>query len=300
MSDEDSFIPAKVWFFGGAFVFLLVMFFMLWPFVSVAPYERGVITRFGQIVRTSEPGLNFKWPFVEGYHDYRVDIQSLVVDHVETYTIDNQKLVANLNVNFRIPADGVTNIYTNVPDYEMRLQTMVIDRFKNALGKLNVVQVTQKRSDITLDINTTLKEEAKRLYGLEIVDFQITNIQYTHEFEAATEQAMTAKARVEQNEQEKRQAEVVADKVRIEATGRANAQIAAAHGEAESRLAIAKAEAEAIRVQGLAKAEAMTAQSKAIQSSPELVEMKKAEQWDGKLPQQMLGGAIPLMNINPK
>lgn len=287
----------RVKYLAGLVVIGLALLFAFWPFVSVAPYERGVITRFGKIVRTSEPGLNFKLPFVERYHDFRIDIQSLAVEGVDTYTIDNQKLVAKLNVNFRIPADGVGNIYTNVPDYEARLKTMVIDRFKNALGKLNVVQVTQKRSDITADINNTIKADAERLYGLEIVDFQITNIDYTFEFEKATEQAMTAKARVEQNEQEKRQAEVVAEKVKIEAAGQANAKIEQARGEAESKLTIAKAEAEAIRLQGLAKAEALNAQAKAIEAAPQLVEMKKAEQWNGQLPQQMLGGTIPLMNI---
>lgn len=276
-------------------VLVLVFSRVLMPFTTIAEYERGVITRMGAISRTTDAGLNFKWPLIENVHVYPVNIQSLTIDNVQTYTVDNQQLTANLVVNYKIPVDGVENIYKNVPDYEARVRSLVVDRFKNALGKLNVVDVTSKRSEITMAIFNTVKEESRRLFGIDVVDLQTSNIDYTDEFERATEQAMTAKAGVERREQEKRQALVEAEKAKIEADGKANAQISAARGEAESKLAIAKANAEAIRLEGLAKAEALKAQSTVV--TQELVDMKKAEQWNGQLPSQMLGGTVPFMQI---
>lgn len=280
---------------GGLLLVTALVIWILAPFTTIAEYERGVITRLGAISRTADAGLNFKWPLIESVKVYPVNIQSLTVDNVQTYTIDNQLLTAKLVVNYKIPADGVENIYRNVPDYEVRLQTLVVDRFKNALGKLNVVDVTSKRADVTMAIFNTVKEESKRLFGIDIVDLQTANIDYTDEFERATEQAMTAKAGVERREQEKRQALVEAEKVKIEADGKANAQIAAARGEAESKLAIAKSNAEAIKLEGLARAEALKAQGSVV--TQELVDMKKAEQWNGQLPAQMLGGTVPFMQI---
>lgn len=280
----------------GIAVAALIVLYQARPFTTVAEYERGVVTRFGSIVRTAEPGFNFRIPVIEAVHIFPVNIQSLVVDNVQTYTIDNQQLTARININFSIPPDGVVNIYKNVPDYQVRLQTMVIDRFKNALGKLNVVDVTKNRADIAASIFNNIKDESQRLYGLTVVDLQIINIDYTNEFEQATERAMTAKAVVEQREQEKRQAEVEAAKAAIIAKGEANAKIEAAKGEAEAKLAIARANAESIRMEGLARAEALKAQSSVV--TKELVDMKKAEQWNGQLPAQMLGGTIPLMQID--
>jgi modulator of FtsH protease HflK len=44
-------------------VIALVAIIVLWgAFYQVAPDEMGVILRFGKFVRTSEPGLHFKWP----------------------------------------------------------------------------------------------------------------------------------------------------------------------------------------------------------------------------------------------
>jgi membrane protease subunit HflK len=45
----------------GAIVLIAVI--VLWgAFYQIAPDEMGVILRFGKFVRTSEPGLHFKWP----------------------------------------------------------------------------------------------------------------------------------------------------------------------------------------------------------------------------------------------
>lgn len=290
---EDNTIKYVI--YGVSAVALLIGIYVMTPFVTIAEYERGVITRLGAVSRTADAGLNFKIPMIESVRVYPVNIQSLVIENVQTYTIDNQQLTAKLNVNYKIPADGVENIYRNVPDYESRLQSLVIDRFKNTLGKLNVIDVTSKRADVTMQVFNTVRDEAQRLFGILVVDVQTVNIDYTDGFEQATEQAMTAKAGVERREQEKRQAQVEAERAQIEATGKANAQIASAKGEAESKLAIAKANAEAIRLEGLARAEALKAQGMVV--TTELVEMKKAEQWNGQLPAQMLGGTIPLMQI---
>jgi len=51
----------KAWIKIGAIA--LVAIIVLWgAFYQVAPDEMGVILRFGKFVRTSEPGLHFKWP----------------------------------------------------------------------------------------------------------------------------------------------------------------------------------------------------------------------------------------------
>ena len=60
----------------------------------------------------------------------------------------------------------------------------------------------------------------------------------------------------------------------------------------------ATAEAKAIQLKGEAQAMAMRAQAEALARNPVLVEMKKAEAWDGKLPQQLLSGITPFMQFS--
>ncbi|MGH8068314.1 MAG: protease modulator HflK, partial [Candidatus Entotheonellia bacterium] len=43
---------------------LVVALILLWSsWFTVQPEETGVVQRFGQVVRTAEPGLHFKWPY---------------------------------------------------------------------------------------------------------------------------------------------------------------------------------------------------------------------------------------------
>ena len=65
------------------------------------------------------------------------------------------------------------------------------------------------------------------------------------------------------------------------------------------RLVIAQAEAKAIQLRGEAQAAAMRAQADALARNPVLVEMKKAENWDGTLPQQLLSSIVPFMQFTP-
>lgn len=71
-----------------------------------------------------------------------------------------------------------------------------------------------------------------------------------------------------------------------QAKAEAQKAIETASGEAQSTLIKAKAEADAIRLR-----------ADALKQNQELVQLTLAERWDGKLPTQMLGNAVPLLNI---
>src|SRR5918994_6575191 len=47
----------------GLVAVVVVLIFLWSSWFTVQPEETGVVQRFGQVVRTAEPGLHFKWPF---------------------------------------------------------------------------------------------------------------------------------------------------------------------------------------------------------------------------------------------
>lgn len=146
-------------------------------------------------------------------------------------------------------------------------------------------------------IGTVLKGDVRSL-GVEVTDFQLTDLEYTKSFRSAVEQAAAAKAMVETREQEKQQEIRTAEKVKIIAEGQANAAREKAKGEADAKLLVAQAEAKAIKLKGEAEADAIRAQADALVRNPQMVELRKAERWDGKLPQQLLSGITPFMQFN--
>jgi regulator of protease activity HflC (stomatin/prohibitin superfamily) len=200
-------------------------------------------------------------------------------------------------VQYRLHADKVAFIYENVQDLEGRLFQIAEDRLKAEMGKVNTSHVAEHRGQIRDGIKKVL-QEATRTLGVDVVDFQLNNIEYDKTFKTAVQQAAAARATVETKEQERMQAIKVAERVKIAAEGEANAAREKAKGEADAIDVKAKAEARAIQIKGEAQATAMKAQATALSANPVLVEMKKAEVWDGKLPTAIYAGApIPFMAV---
>jgi regulator of protease activity HflC (stomatin/prohibitin superfamily) len=155
------------------------------------------------------------------------------------------------------------------------------------MGKINVAHVAEKRGQLRDAIQNVITREAIDKYGITIVDFQLTNLEYTKTFKAAVEAAAAAKATVETREQERLQAEKTAERQRIEAKGKADAY-----------LFEREAEAKGIKLKGEAEAAAIKAQADALAANQQLVELRKAERWDGQLPKQIYAGApIPFMDV---
>jgi regulator of protease activity HflC (stomatin/prohibitin superfamily) len=256
-----------------------------------------VVTSFGRLSYVAGPGLHFKIPFVNSAYDYRTDLQSLSADHkINTYTIDNQEVDILFTLFYRIPPDQVEYIFTNNRDYKARLESMTIDRIKAAMGQVNVQQVAEKRGELRDSIRATLLHDAAPL-GVEVTDFQLTDLQYTDAFRAAVNNAAVQKANIESVEYQRQQAVKNAEMVQINARGQAEAVREKAKGDADARLLAANAEAKAIQVQGEAQAAAIRAQAEALKSNPDLVNLRRAERWDGKLPNSIYGSApIPFLN----
>lgn len=282
---------------GLGILALLGCVIFLSTYFTVDQNEMTVVTRFGHLEYVADPGLHFKMPFVNGTQGYRTDIQALHPEQgVNTYTVDNQEVDVIFTVFYRISPDKVAFVYTNNRDYSPRLYSLTIDRLKAAMGQVNVQSVAEKRGELRDAIKMTLERDAAPL-GITVTDFQLTDMQYTTAFRTAVNNAAVQKANIEGVEYQRQQAEKTAQTARIVAEGTANAQRAQASGAADARVMEATAEAKAIQLEGEAKASAIKAQSIALQANSELVNLRKAERWDGKLPTAIYANApIPFLN----
>ena len=272
---------------GVSVLFLVIAIFG--SFFTVHQYERAVVTTWGKFTYIADPGLNFKIPIVQRAYPIRTDIRTLTPADpkgVNTYTVDNQEVDIFFNLFYRVPPANVGFIYENAQDYKERLFNIAVDRLKSELGKVNVAHVAEQRGIIRERIRKVLVEDAKTL-GVDVTDFQLTNIEYTKSFKTAVEQAVTARQMIETREREAAQEKQVAERNRIKA-----------QGEADATLTRAQAEAKSIQLRGEAEAAAIRAQAEALKQNTGLVELRKAEKWNGALPQQMLSGVVPFMNFN--
>jgi regulator of protease activity HflC (stomatin/prohibitin superfamily) len=282
----------------GVAIAALVIITGLLAYFSVQQNQVAVVTQFGKAVRLAGPGLNFKLPWVETANTYRTDILELVpTKHANTYTVDNQEVDISYTVFYVLPKDRLLYLFEHVQDYESRLASLSNDRVKTAFGHANAQKIAGDRGSIRDAIFSTLKTDAVHL-GVEVVDFQLTDLQYKESFRNAVGNAAVQKANIEAVEYQRQQAEKTAQMVKIAAEGEANAAREKARGSADATLLQAEATAKGIQLKGEAEAKAIEAQGKAISTNPTYVEYKKADRWNGELPKSMLSSVMPFMNVD--
>ena len=276
--------------FGIAMFVIIGLIFtstLFGSFYTIDEGQRGVELRNGKVIGVASPGLGFKTPFIESVDKISVQTQTMQYTGVNAYSKDQQTAVLTLSVTYHVPPDEVINLYTkfgNVENMESRLlNRQVPTQVENVFGQYNAVNAVQNRVKLVSDISAAIKAN---VVGPVVVDsVQVENIDFSEDYERSIALRMKAEVEVKTREQ-------------MLATEQVQAQIAVTQAQAvaDSQLAQAKAEAQAITLRGNAEAEAIKARAAALAQNGNLVELVKAERWDGKLPTTMLpNGTVPFL-----
>ncbi len=273
----------------GFFAFIITLTVVFGSWYTIDQGERGVLLRNGAIVGTAQPGLGFKTPWIEEVVKVSVQSRAQLYKEVPAYSKDQQSAVLSLSVNYRIPADKVTEVYS-VYGGEDGLLSRLVDRrvnedLKTVFGQFTAVAAIQDRSRLNLEVASAIQSSVK---GPVIIDsVQIENIDFSDAYEASIEQRMLAEVEVQKLRQNAER-----EKVQAEIT------VTQAKANADAVRAKANAEAEAIRIKGDAEATSIKARGDALRENPGLVALTQAEKWNGQLPTTMLpGGSVPMLQL---
>ena len=271
----------------GIGVVVLVLVTLMGSWYTVDETERGVLLRNGAIVKVVEPGLSFKIPFIEAVKFISVQSNATTYQGLQAYSKDQQTATLNVSVSWHVLPAEVDKVYMQYQDLDglvsRLISRQVPTQVENVFGQYNAVSAVQNRGKFVNDVTKAIKDA---IAGPVVIDgVQIENIDFSDDYERSIALRMKAEVEVKTREQ-------------MLATEQVEAQIVVtrAQAEADSRVAQAKADAEATRQRGDAEADAIKAKTLALSSNPALIELTKAERWDGKLPTTMLpNGTLPFI-----
>lgn len=253
----------------GFVILLLIVFLLMFnPIAIVGVGERGVKVTLGKTSPESYgEGVHFVTPFIS--HMHKMDVKT-VKSNIETMaqSKDIQQAKIVYVVNYNLKPESAPKMYREVgKDYlNVIISPTVEGIVKDVIGKWNAQDIVANREKVASEILNKLKADLGQKY-INVSDFQITEIQYSNAFEQAIENKVTAE-----------QDALKAKNVTIQVQEEARQKLIAAEAEAKSM---------AIRAQALT-------QNKA------LVEYEAVKKWDGKLPEYMLGGSVPFINLKTK
>lgn len=241
----------------------LVIAFGSWGTVRAG--HRGILLRNGAVMTEIKgEGLYFKTPWIE--HVVEIDVRTKKeVAVTDGASKDLQTVSVHIALNFSPDPARIATIYqtVGVGYADVLIDPALKESAKAVISQFTAEELITKREIVREDIGKLLASKLTPL-GIRTEAVNIVNFDFSKTFNAAIEAKVTA----EQN--------ALAAKNKLE-------QI---KFEADQKVAEARG-----------KAEAITIESKALQSSPQILQLRALEKWDGKMPQYMGAGQLPFVTI---
>lgn len=252
-------------------VVILILIIILSGCLRTVPTGNvGIKTIFGKVQdEVVQEGLNFKRPFIEKI--IKIDCKTKKIEETsEGSTKDMQTVQVSIAVNYNVRKDTANILYKEVgTDYEkIIISPAILETIKSTMAQYTAEELITKRAEVSNKIQETLKGKITKR-GLDVTEFNITNIDFSEEFDKAIETKAV------------KQQEVVTAKAELEKQKIQN----------EKEISIAEKDAKVMNLQN------KEITDKTLQLKKLEVQEKLINKWNGQLPSTTLGDNIPILDL---
>ncbi|TWT96816.1 Modulator of FtsH protease HflK [Botrimarina colliarenosi] len=255
---------------GALAVLVIVAALAFQSFVTVESGNVGVVTRFGAVQEgVLEPGLHAKIPFVTQVIPLETRIKKVEADATAS-SKDLQIVTSKIVLNYRIDRDAGDKLYEQLGlEYDTRIvEPALQESIKATTARYTAEELITLRATVAKVMEDDLVERLQTKHiiptDLSIIDFQFSSV-----FNDAIEQKQVAQQAVLRASNELERVRIEADQAQAEAKGKADAELERARAESEAQKLLRDT------------------------ISPELLQLRAIEKWDGKLPIYS-GGELPM------
>ena len=146
---------------------------------QVAEWEKAMLFRLGEIVKTDvQPGLHFKFPFVNNVRKFDGRILTLDVEPERFLTAEKKNVIVDSFVMWRI--DDVERFYTAVLGDErnarQRLEQIIKDAMRGEFSKREVNEVVSGDRDTMMKSLTVDANKQAEFIGISIIDVRVKRV----------------------------------------------------------------------------------------------------------------------------
>ena len=147
---------------------------------TVTETEYAIRFQLGRIVKVDyQPGLNFKWPFVNNIRKF--DRRILTLDTSPELMLTSEQKYVNVDSFVKWRIADVARFYTSTQGNEAialnRLHGIVSDRIRNQIASRTLVEVVSEQRVTTMKAIAEAANFAAEEFGIEVVDVRIKSIE---------------------------------------------------------------------------------------------------------------------------
>ena len=266
------------WIVSAFFILGIALFFS----IRIIPVGHlGVVKHWGKVNHNTllSEGLHLVTP-IRTTVEY-ISVKLLKFNQKASASSKDLQIVTTV-VSIQFSLGEVSQLYQKIGTEELvthiLLKPAVEESVKAVTAQYTAEELIKKRPEVKVQIGKTIGEfliktlEGKGLdeRSLMVANVAITEFDFSDEFNKS-----------------------------IEMKVRAEQQALQAKNEKIKKITDAEATAEKIKIESIATANAIRREARALKENPILIEYKRMEKWDGKLP-EVTGGAIPMFDIKKR
>jgi regulator of protease activity HflC (stomatin/prohibitin superfamily) len=241
---------------------VLLIGIIFFPFALVNAGERGVLMKFGEVQETIlGEGLHLIIPLVNTVKNLSVRVQNQEIS-AEASSKDLQDVFTDVALNWHIIPEEANKIFQQIGDEKQVIDKIISpaveEVLKAVMAKYTAEEIITKRGEVKASVDDLLTARLLNYY-IDVDDISLVHVHFSQRFSDAVEAKQIA-------EQEAKQADYIAQK---------------AIKQAEAMVNLAKGETEAQRLIR----ETLT---------PDILQKRAIEKWDGTLPKIVTEGGLKL------
>ena len=238
--------------------------------------------RWGAPIRVTEPGLNFKIPYVDSRHTVELRERAFTKTY-ELASRDPMELNVTVALNWAVNKQHVIQMYNqfgHLEQFEQRIiATRLPDAVKAVVSRFAVNELLTKRNELRDQARAAALAVIPQQI-ITITGFAVTNVEFPKAYTQQIAAVQVAREAANAQEQELRKQNFKAQEV-----------FNTAKAQADATKAQADAEAYSITIKGKAQLDIQERQAAILKSNPLLVDWERAVRLvPGVLPHTFVGG----------
>ncbi len=241
-----------------------------------------IVLRWGAPVRVTEPGLNFKIPYVETRHTVELRERAYTKTY-ESASRDPMELNVSVALNWAVNKEHVVQMYNQFGDLDQFEQRIIAPRLPDAVkavvSRFAVNELLTKRNELRDQARAAALAVIPQQI-MTITGFAVTNVEFPKAYTQQIAAVQVAREAANAQEQELRKQNFKAQEV-----------FNTAKAQADATKAQADAEAYSIAIKGKAQLDIQQRQAEILKGNPLLIDWERAVRLvPGVLPQTFVGG----------
>ncbi|MCQ8129995.1 SPFH domain-containing protein [Methylomonas rivi] len=158
------------------------------PWFVVQPSEMANVRRLGKVVHPAplSDGWYFKAPLLDDVDILQVSLTSFQVEDLPIFTMDSQWINVSVGISFSVPEAAVLNLLYKVGrsggfDIDQNLRPVISESTMLVFSRHLAEKLPSEREQVVKELEMELSAALQRIFGLNIQDVQIININYLSE-----------------------------------------------------------------------------------------------------------------------